>query len=144
VSEARDALEQAQARLRDLAREGVTDAQLQRLADSLDQECEALETLLVRAEGRDRGKESSGLAARLLTTGFTLLFGMPTVVMISASASRMLRFERELAVVVMLAGAALISGVFSTRVSVAVARWFSDDWRWVRKGRRLAGRVRAS
>lgn len=143
MSGTRDALEQAQARLKGLADESVTDEQLLRVAESLEQECDALEKLLVRAEGRERAKEGSGLAARLLTTGFTLLFGMPTVVMISWSVSRIIRSEIELAVVLMLGGVLLIAGVFSQRFSTRVARAFSAEWQWVRKGRRLARRLRA-
>lgn len=143
MSEGRDALEAAQARLKALEAGAITDEQLEVLARTLALEADTFARHLERAERTARAQERTGQAARLLTAGFTLLFGMPIVVIISSSLSKLLRHQHELAVALLVLGGLIIGAVFSTRASVGLARWFSAEWRLVRRARRVLQALRA-
>jgi len=138
MSEERDALERAQARLKRLEGQGTTDDQLEQLAAALEREARAYEQVLQRGEVRALARESTPPAARLLTFGFALGFVGPIVVMVGVSAARFLRNQPELAAVTLGAGLALIISTLLVRTQRAVAHLFSPEWRFVRRARRLA------
>lgn len=137
MSALRDALEAAQARLRAAEEDAQGEERLRALVGSLRFEAEQYERLLQRAEARAR-REHADLAGRLMATGFSVLFGMPIVVMMSSSLAKAVRSERELAVALMLVGTVVIAVTLSNRASGAVVRWVSPEWRLVRRARRLA------
>lgn len=108
MSAQRDALEAAQARLRELESGGVADAQLHALAEGLEREAGAWEVALERGEQKALRKERSGQSARLMSSGFALLFVTPIVVMAGVSLSRSLRHQHEVAVLCLIGGGVLI------------------------------------
>ena len=139
----RDALEQAQARLRELEAHPITDEQLAQLATSLEREASAYEQVLERGERRALARDTTGQAVRLTTLGFALLFVTPMVAMIGVSLSKLLRFEQELAVVCLAVGFALTLTTMFARARRAVAHLVLPEWRFIASARRSASSLRA-
>lgn len=144
MSAERDALEQAQARLKELETSPITDEQLSSLADSLEREAKAYEQLLEKGERRALARDTTGQAVRLTTLGFALLFVSPMVAMIGVSLSKVLRHEPELAGVMLVLGLALICVTLSARARRAVAHLVLSEWRFIARARRRASSIRAS
>ena len=142
MSEARDALERAQARLKELEGQPSMEEQLDQLAASLESEAERYQQLLEKGERRALAREITPLAARLMTFGFALGFGGPIVAMVGVSSSRFLRHQPELAAVILGAGVLLIIGTLVMRTQRAVAHFFSPEWRVVKRARRLSADLR--
>lgn len=142
MSAQRDALERAQARLKALESQGISDEQLALLARGLEREAEVYEQLLEKAERRAVARETPGQAARLMTFGFALLFVTPIVAMIGFSASKSLRHEAELAVSSLVLGLLLILATLLPRARRAVAHLFSAEWRFIHRARRSAASLR--
>lgn len=143
MSEARDALERTQARLKELEAQPSTDDQLARLATELEREAQGFEQLLARGERRALAREITPQAARLMTFGFSLGFVGPIVAMVGVSGARFLRHQPELSVVTALAGAVLIIATLLAPTQRAVAHLFSPEWRSARRARRMAARLRS-
>lgn len=141
MSEVRDALEGAQARLRSLEAEGAGHAPLEALAAALEHEASQYERLLDRAERHGR-RPALGQAERIQTTGFAVLFVTPVVVLISASLARSLRAQAELSVLLLILGCALITALFWPRATRALVRLVSPEWRLLRRARKAAALVR--
>lgn len=142
MSEARDALERAQARLKELEAQPSMDQQLDQLAASLESEAERYQQLLEKGERRALAREITPPAARLMTFGFALGFVGPIVAMVGVSSSRFLRHQPELAAVILGAGVLLITGTLVMRTQRAVAHLFSPEWRVVKRARRLSAHLR--
>ena len=138
MSAERDALEEAQARLKELEVSLVTDEQLTRLADSLEREAEVYEQVLEKGERRALARDATGPAARLMTFGFTLLFVTPMVSMIGVSISKLLRNQQEGAIAVIILGAVLITTTLVARARRSIAHLASAEWRFIAKARRVA------
>ncbi len=138
MSEQRDALERAQARLKQLEGQGVTDDELAQLASALAREADTFEQLLRRGERRTLARERTPQEARAATFGFSLGIVAPIVVMVGYSAARFLRNQPELAALTLGAGLVLIISTLLMRTQRAVAHLFSPEWRLIRKARRLS------
>lgn len=142
MSEARDALERAQARLKELDSLPSMDEQLEQLAVALESEAERYQQLLEKGERRALAREITPPAARLMTFGFALGFVGPIVAMVGVSSSRFLRHQPELSAVILGAGVLLIIGTLVMRTQRAVAHLFSPEWRVVKRARRLSAHLR--
>lgn len=138
MSEQRDSLERAQARVKVLEARPSLDEQLAQLAGSLESEAARYAQSLERGERKALARESTPLAARLLTFGFALGFVGPIVAMVGVSSSRFLRHQPELAALVLGAGLVLIIATLLVRSQRAVAHLFSPEWRLVKRARRMA------
>ncbi|MDP1821721.1 MAG: hypothetical protein Q8L48_00690 [Archangium sp.] len=143
MSAERDALEQAQARLKELEASPVTDEQLSWLAEALEREADAYAQLLEKGERRALARDTTGQAVRLTTLGFALLFVTPMVAMLGVSLSKLLRHEPELAGVMLLLGLGLIAATLFARARRAVAHLVLTEWRFIARARRTAASVRA-
>lgn len=142
MSEERDALERAQARLKEFEAKPSMDESLEQLASSLENEADRYQQLLEKGERRTLARESTPPAARLMTFGFALGFVGPIVAMVGVSSSRFLHHQPELASVVLGAGVLLIIGTLVVRTQRAVAHLFSPEWRVVKRARRLSVHLR--
>ena len=142
MSEDRDALETAQARLKQLESASVTDDQLTRLAVSLEKEADTYEQVLTRGERRALAREATGPAARLMTFGFALLFVTPMVAMIGVSASKFFRHQLEAAVAMLALGVLLITGTLLAPARRLIAHLASSEWRFIGRARRTAAALR--
>jgi hypothetical protein len=143
MSAQRDALEEAQARLKELEASPVTDEQLGLLASALEHEAEAYEQVLEKGERRALARDATGPAARLMTFGFTLLFVTPMVSMIGVSVSKQLRHEQAGAIAVMVLGVLLITATLAARARRSIAHLASAEWRFIARARRMAASMRA-
>lgn len=142
MSEARDALESAQARLKELERNPISDDQLLLLADALEKEAQAYERVLEKGERRALARENTDPTARLMTFGFALLFVTPAVAMIGVTLSKQLKHQPEAAWAALLAGVLLISATLWSRTRRAVAHLASREWRFIAKARRTAASLK--
>ena len=142
MSEERDALEDAQVRLRQLESTSISEDQLTRLAESLEKEADTYEQVLTRGERRALAREATGPAARLMTFGFALLFVTPMVSMIGVSASRFIRHQAEAAVGMLVLGVLLIAGTLLASARRLVAHLVSSEWRFISRARRTAAALR--
>lgn len=142
MSEERDALENAQARLKELESTPVTDDQLTLLAAALEKEADTYEQVLTRGERRALAKESTGPAARLMTFGFALLFLTPMVSMIGVSASKVVRHQSEAAVGMLVFGVSLITATLLAPARRLIAHLASVEWRFISRARRTAASLR--
>ena len=140
MSAERDALENAQARLKELEAQPVVDLSL--LAESLEREADAYEQVLEKGERRALARENVEAAARLVTFGFALLFVTPSVAMIGVSVSKLLRHQPEAAVGILILGGLLIFMTLMARVRRAIAHLVSAEWRFVARARRAAASLR--
>ena len=143
MSAQRDDLEAAQARLKELESEGVTDEQLTMLATALEREADLFEKVLEKGERRALAGDSTGPAARLMTFGFAALFVTPMVSMIGVSLSKWLRHQQEAAVGVIILGATLIAATLLARARRSIAHLVSTEWRFIAKARRMAESLRS-
>ena len=143
MSSDRDALERAQARLKELEAHPITDEQLALLAASLEREADTYAQVLERGERRALARDTTGQAVRLTTLGFTLLFVTPIVAMIGVSLAKLIRFEQELAALCLAVGLGLILATLSARARRAVAHLVLAEWRFIGRARRNASSLRA-
>ncbi len=143
MSAERDALESAQAQLKNLEAHPITDDQLLLLADALDREAQTYEHVLEKGERRALARETTGPAARLMTFGFALLFVAPIVAMVGFSAAKLLKQQPEGAVAMLCAGALLIAVTLFGRARRAVAHLVSSEWRFVASARKSAAVLRS-
>ena len=142
MSEARDALETAQARLKELESTSVSDEQLLLRAAALEKEAETYKQVLTRGERRALARETTGPAARLMTFGFALLFVTPMVSMIGVSASKFFRHQAGGAVSIMLLGVVLITATLLAPARQLIAHLASAEWRFIARVRRTAAALR--
>ncbi len=142
MSKERDALENAQARLKELESSPVMDDQFALLAASLEKEADTYEQVLTRGERRALARESTGPAARLMTFGFALLFLTPMVSMIGVSASKSFRSQTEAAVGMLVLGVGLIAATLLAPVRRLIAHLASAEWRFISRARRTAASLR--
>lgn len=142
MSAARDALESAQARLKELERNPVTEDQLLVLANALEKEAQAYEQVLEKGERRALARENTDPTARLMTFGFALLFVTPAVAMIGVSLARQLKHQPEAAWAALVAGFLLIMATLLSRARRAVAHLVSPEWRFIASARRTAESLR--
>ena len=143
MSAERDELEAAQARVKELEGTTVTDDQLTMLATALEREAELFEKLLEKGERRALARDGTGPAARLMTFGFAALFVTPMVSMIGVSLSKWLSREQELAVLIIILGAALIAATLFARARRSIAHLASAEWRFIAKARKTAALLRS-
>ncbi|MGV3624530.1 MAG: hypothetical protein ACO1OB_27165 [Archangium sp.] len=143
MSDARDAIEQLQARLKTLEASAVPDLHLSVLADSLENEARSYQQVLEKKEKRAEAAESGGQSGRVLAFGFSLLFVTPIVTMIGVSLAKLLRHEKEVSVVILIIGALLILGVFFGPLRHLVAHRASGEWRRVRDAMKEAETLRS-
>jgi len=143
MSAERDALENAQARLKELEVSPITDDQLSSLASALEREADAYEQLLEKGERRALARETTGAAARLMTFGFALLFVTPIVSMIGVSIAKALRTQQEAAMAMLALGALLIAATLMAKARRLIAHLVSAEWRLISRARRMAGSIRA-
>ncbi len=142
MSEERDALEDAQERLKQLESTTLSEDELTRLAASLEKEADTYEQVLTRGERRALAREATGPAARLMTFGFALLFVTPMVSMIGVSASRFIRHQAEAAVGMLVLGVLLIAAILLAPARRLVAHLVSSEWRFLSRARRTAAALR--
>ena len=142
MSDARAALERAQARVLELERAEPSPRQLDLLAGQLEREAAAWELAITRGERRVL-KNEIGLASRLLGFGFTLLFVTPIVAMVGVSLARLIRHEFELSLASLICGLMVVLLVSWPKSSRAIAHRFSGAWRLARSARARAARLRA-
>lgn len=140
MSADRDALESAQARLKELEAQPVADLSV--LAESLEREADTYEQLLEKGERRALARENTRASDRLITFGFALLFGTPSVAMIGISISKFLRHQPEAAVGILILGVVLIFMTLMARARRAIAHLVSAEWRLVARARRAAAALR--
>ena len=143
MSAERDALESAQAQLKDLETHPITDDQLLLLAEALEREAQTYERLLEKGEKRALARETTGPAARLMTFGFALLFVTPIVAMVGFSAAKLLKQQPEASTAMLSVGALLILATLFARARRAVAHLVSPEWRFVGRARKSAAVLRA-
>lgn len=141
MSDARAALERAQARVLELERAELSPMQLELLAGQLEREAAAWELAMTRGEQRAL-KNEIGLANRLLGFGFTLLFVTPIVAMVGVSLAKLIRHEFELSLAALISGLVVVVLVSWPSSSRAIAHRFSGEWRLARAARVRAARLR--
>ena len=142
MSAERDALEVAQARLKELEANPITDEQLTLLARALEREALTYEQLLDRGERRALARQTTGQAVRLMTLGFALLFVTPMVAMIGVSLAKLLRHETEAAVAIVALGLALICITLFARTRRAIAHLVQTEWRFLSRAKKTAASLR--
>jgi multidrug transporter EmrE-like cation transporter len=78
-----------------------------------------------------------------MTFGFAALFVTPMVSMIGVSLSKWLSREQELAVLIIILGAALIAATLFARARRSIAHLVSAEWRFIAKARKMAESLRS-
>ena len=143
MSAERDALERAQARLKELETNPITDEQLLLLATALEREAQTYEQLRDRGERRALARQTTGQGVRLVTLGFALLFVTPMVAMIGVSLSKLLRYETEAAVALLALGLTVICITLFARTRRAIAHLVLTEWRFLKRVKKTAASLRA-
>ncbi|MFT3712583.1 MAG: hypothetical protein QM817_33460 [Archangium sp.] len=143
MSAAREELEQAQARIKEIEARMISELQLQLLADQLEREADSWEKTLDRGEKRKLREDTTSPGARVMAFGFALLAVTPVVAMVGISLSRMMRHEFELAWALLVLGILVVVVTSLPIARRAIAHRFSRAWKLSREARLEAASLRA-
>lgn len=144
MSETRNDIERLQMELRDLEASALPDAYFAGLADALEQEARAYQTVLEKNEKRAEAAELGGsFSSRLAIFAFALLVTTPFVGVLGSAFARHLRHQTEIAVLLIIVGASLIVAITFSALRHLITHRASAEWKRVRSAMKEVEELRA-